>query len=288
MAPPRLQCFNSFRALAKQSSSSRAAFSTSLVVRAEDDSQYPPPLPKASGMDFLNDIMPAAPSRTPPPPRTQSSLFENSGPLPGPTHDRVQRSYQPSYQRSALGASSLMDRAANRIQAMPRSLRPTNKYTSTPLPSANRAETLEEIKSSALGQELGRLITRRWKVGDVYAPHDLSAVEMDKWQKKGRPLHDALDALNLKPLDHYRNFSMMSEYMTPMGRIKHSKDTGLRPVNQRRMAKAIRRTIGMGIMPSVHRHPELLQITLQRQARAAVAEKNADVEKKKNRRHRAS
>jgi small subunit ribosomal protein S18 len=50
----------------------------------------------------------------------------------------------------------------------------------------------------------------------------------------------------------------MSEYMTPMGRIKHSKETGLRPVNQRRIARAIRRSIGIGIMPSVHRHPEVL------------------------------
>lgn len=50
----------------------------------------------------------------------------------------------------------------------------------------------------------------------------------------------------------------MSEFITPMGRIKHNKETGLRPVNQRKIAKAIRRAIGMGIMPSVHRHPELL------------------------------
>ena len=53
----------------------------------------------------------------------------------------------------------------------------------------------------------------------------------------------------------------MSEYMTPMGRIKHSKDTGLRPVNQRRIARAIRRSIGMGLMPSVYKHPEILQIS---------------------------
>lgn len=39
----------------------------------------------------------------------------------------------------------------------------------------------------------------------------------------------------------------------------HSKETGLRPVNQRRIAKAVRRAVGMGIMPSVHKHPELLQ-----------------------------
>lgn len=51
---------------------------------------------------------------------------------------------------------------------------------------------------------------------------------------------------------------MMSEYMTEMGRIKHNRDTGLRPVNQRKMAKAVRRAIGLGLMPSVHRHPEIL------------------------------
>ncbi|KAI9836812.1 MAG: hypothetical protein M1819_000977 [Sarea resinae] len=56
-----------------------------------------------------------------------------------------------------------------------------------------------------------------------------------------------------------QNFAIMSEYMTSMGRIKGAKDTGLRPVNQRRVAKAIRRSIGMGLMPSVHRHPEILE-----------------------------
>ena len=44
-----------------------------------------------------------------------------------------------------------------------------------------------------------------------------------------------------------------------MGRIQHSTETGLRPVNQRKMAKAIRRAIGMGLHPSVHKHPELLR-----------------------------
>ena len=52
---------------------------------------------------------------------------------------------------------------------------------------------------------------------------------------------------------------MMSEYMTEMGRIKHSNETGLRPVNQRKIAKAVRRAIGVGLMPSVHQHPEIIQ-----------------------------
>ena len=57
-----------------------------------------------------------------------------------------------------------------------------------------------------------------------------------------------------------QNFSMMSEYMTSMGRIKHRRDTGLRAVNQRKIAKAIRRAVGMGLLPSVHEHPEVLEV----------------------------
>jgi len=110
-----------------------------------------------------------------------------------------------------------------------------------------------------LASDLSRQISRRWKAGDVYAPHDLSPVEMAKWKKRGRPEYDVFDVLDLKPMEEYKNFSIMSEYMTPMGRIKHSRETGLRPVNQRRIARAIRRSIGLGMMPSVHRHPEILQ-----------------------------
>ena len=51
----------------------------------------------------------------------------------------------------------------------------------------------------------------------------------------------------------------MSEYMTSMGRIKHRRETGLRAVNQRKIAKAIRRAVGMGLLPSVHEHPEVLE-----------------------------
>jgi len=52
---------------------------------------------------------------------------------------------------------------------------------------------------------------------------------------------------------------MMSEYVSETGRIKHNNETGLRPVNQRKMAKAVRRAIGLGLMSSVHRHPEILR-----------------------------
>lgn len=48
-----------------------------------------------------------------------------------------------------------------------------------------------------------------------------------------------------------------------MGHVQHSNNTTLRPVNQRKVAKTIRRAMGMGIHPSIHRHPELLQLEYQ-------------------------
>lgn len=122
----------------------------------------------------------------------------------------------------------------------------------------NRQRFIEDQRAQGESKALERFITREWKAGDIYAPHDLSAAEMKKWKRSRGPSRDIFDAVNVNPLDLYKNFAVMSEYMTSMGRIKHRRDTGLRPVNQRKIAKAIRRAIGVGLMPSVHRHPEIL------------------------------
>ena len=68
------------------------------------------------------------------------------------------------------------------------------------------------------------------------------------------------DGVRVLTLNVLQNFSVMSEFISDMGRIKHRNETGLRPVNQRRMAKAVRRAMGIGLMPGVHRHPEILNI----------------------------
>lgn len=50
-------------------------------------------------------------------------------------------------------------------------------------------------------------MTRKFKVGDVYAPHDLTGVEMSKWKKlrrKGRPKRDVIDQLGINPKEHYK------------------------------------------------------------------------------------
>ena len=70
---------------------------------------------------------------------------------------------------------------------------------------------------------------------------------------------DVIDQLGINPLDEYRNISIMQEFVGPTGRIKHPRETGLRAVNQRKIAKAIRRAVGMGLMSSVHKHPEMME-----------------------------
>jgi small subunit ribosomal protein S18 len=62
----------------------------------------------------------------------------------------------------------------------------------------------DELAKHKLGQDLSRQITRRWKEGDAYAPHDLSWVEMSKWKNRGRPTHDVFDVLDFKPMENYR------------------------------------------------------------------------------------
>ncbi|KAI1483043.1 hypothetical protein K445DRAFT_321084 [Daldinia sp. EC12] len=123
---------------------------------------------------------------------------------------------------------------------------------------ARRVALEEELRENSRTEDYMRQLPRRWRTGDVYAPHDLSAVEMNKWRRTQARKKDLVDVLGLRPLDMYRNFSVISEYMTTHGRIKRSVDTGLRPVNQRKMAKAVRRAIGLGLHPSVHHHPEIL------------------------------
>ncbi|KAG0652265.1 hypothetical protein D0Z07_1228 [Hyphodiscus hymeniophilus] len=61
----------------------------------------------------------------------------------------------------------------------------------------------EDLHKKGLGADLSKQITRRWKQGDVFAPHDLSEVEMAKWKKRGKPVYDAFDLLDFKPQDSY-------------------------------------------------------------------------------------
>ncbi|CAK7199144.1 hypothetical protein SEUCBS139899_001816 [Sporothrix eucalyptigena] len=134
-----------------------------------------------------------------------------------------------------------------------------------------KRSALERMAERKVTEDYARQLPRRWKQGDLYSPMDLDPRETKKWKKAYTNNEDIVDLLGINPVDEYRNFSMISDFMSGMGRIRHSNETGLRPVNQRRMAKAIRRAIGLGIHPSVHKHPEILAASMANMPKPAYA-----------------
>ncbi|MCJ1281744.1 WD40 repeat-like protein [Xylographa opegraphella] len=64
-------------------------------------------------------------------------------------------------------------------------------------------QQLGDLEKRDRARDLERMQVRRWKQGDVYAPHDLSPAEMKKWRRKMRPDRDVFDALAINPIDHY-------------------------------------------------------------------------------------
>ncbi|KAF4981611.1 hypothetical protein FZEAL_2623 [Fusarium zealandicum] len=122
-----------------------------------------------------------------------------------------------------------------------------------------KSAQMDFLKNQKMSNDYLKQMPRRWEAGDVYSPHDLSPVEMQKWRKRSVRNNDVVDALGIKPLDMYKNFSLIEHFTTSSGMINHSNLTRLRPVNQRKVAKMVRRVQGMGIYPSVHAHPEMLR-----------------------------
>ena len=68
-------------------------------------------------------------------------------------------------------------------------------------------ERLRALRMQYSTKDYDMQSTRRWKAGDVYAPHDLSGVEMAKWKKirrKGKSKWDVMDQLGMDPREHYK------------------------------------------------------------------------------------
>ncbi|OPB44057.1 Ribosomal protein S18 [Trichoderma guizhouense] len=123
----------------------------------------------------------------------------------------------------------------------------------------NKQANIELLRNQKNSNDYLRQMPRRWDAGDVYSPHDMSPVEMQKWRKRSPRGGDVIDALGIRPLDMYKNFSLIQEFSSTSGQITHSSGTSLRPVNQRKIAKMIRRVQGMGLYPTIHAHPEMIR-----------------------------
>ena len=65
---------------------------------------------------------------------------------------------------------------------------------------------LNDVTKVNRAKDLERQMPRmsKWQVGDVYAPHDLSAVEAAKWRKRKSSARDVFDILGINPLEEYK------------------------------------------------------------------------------------
>lgn len=120
-------------------------------------------------------------------------------------------------------------------------------------------DRLQQQRNEKLSRDFLKQMPRTWAAGDVYSPHDMSPIEMQKWRKWSKRNADVIDVLGIRPVDMYTNFALISDFTTPSGMIKNSANNGLRPVNQRKIAKMIRRAQGMGLYPTIHGHPEMIR-----------------------------
>ncbi|KAJ2005917.1 hypothetical protein GGI04_002059 [Coemansia thaxteri] len=90
----------------------------------------------------------------------------------------------------------------------------------------------------------------------TYHPHELDeglaqkAIDLAADPKNSK---DPFVALGLNPLKAYKNPSLLSNFVTDMGKIKPRYKTGLTPKSQRRIAQAIKRARAFGLIPVTSR-----------------------------------
>lgn len=68
-------------------------------------------------------------------------------------------------------------------------------------------------------------------------------------QRRGKtatPTEDPFDVLGLDPLHEYKNFRLLTHFVSDMGKILPREQTGVSAKNQRKLAKAIKRARAMG------------------------------------------
>jgi small subunit ribosomal protein S18 len=70
--------------------------------------------------------------------------------------------------------------------------------------SMEKSQQMDFLKNQKMSNDFLKQMPRRWQAGDVYSPHDLSPVEMQKWRKKSVRNNDVIDALGISPLDMYK------------------------------------------------------------------------------------
>ncbi|CAO3678146.1 unnamed protein product [Umbelopsis vinacea] len=111
--------------------------------------------------------------------------------------------------------------------------------------------TLKRAKAAAQAKQNLQRQTKGLHAGTTYHPDQL--IDPRPRQQRPRattPTQDPFDALGLDPLKEYKNFNLLSNFVSDMGKILPRQQTGITAKNQRKLAKAIKRARAMGLMSS--------------------------------------
>ncbi|KAI8075657.1 ribosomal protein S18 [Thamnidium elegans] len=142
----------------------------------------------------------------------------------------------------------------------------SQQINATTSESTGNQKTIEEATLSLLEgtlqkdrvRPISEAVQRYQKIhreGDIYHPEDLNDTRYRESlrQRRGRtatPTEDPFEVLGLDPLNEYKNFRLLTHFVSDMGKILPRQQTGVSAKNQRKLAKAIKRARAMGLMSS--------------------------------------
>lgn len=172
----------------------------------------PPRLPFPTGLRLTSPFIRLNSTTAGPPNRTSSLLHPHpptataTNPLPARTRENTASSLlnldrdRGAPRRPAnSGANPRSRSSTEEIQRL--IARTDERYSRI---RNQRADVQKRMEAQRLGDEYMLHMARRWREGDVFTPHDLSANEMRKWRKRLGRKEDVLEIVGVNPLDHYR------------------------------------------------------------------------------------
>lgn len=93
------------------------------------------------------------------------------------------------------------DGASTKVDAMTRML---NRYKNKARGEASNVQSAHDyLRQQKISSDYMREMPRRWEVGDVYSPHDLSPAEMSKYRRRQTRQTDVIDLMGIRPQDNY-------------------------------------------------------------------------------------
>lgn len=106
-------------------------------------------------------------------------------------------------------------------------------------------------KKAATAARVAQRQAKGFQSGTTYHPDELGQPRTRQQRPRPvRPSQDPFEVLGLDPLKEYKNFTLLSHFVSDIGKILPRESTGVSAKNQRKLAKAIKRARAMGLMSS--------------------------------------